>query len=359
MDRPPLTGPARGNGGGDRPTPPDNLTQDLTDGGAVAGPREPADDAAATRARVYFLLKKGIAPALAARRLRLARQTVHGHAKALERAGAIVRVPGARSPLLFASGPRSEEFEAWVRRQIRDRVGRSASGSPSRAGGWQATLPGIRVHRGGYRVAIVAGPAREPPWSESWVASRVMNRAMRRDLAGKAWRFWEARGPRRAALIVQPPEVVLYNAADVARAERVRRKEAADVVLAFASEYGYEVRGAVVPTQPLEYGLEKPGVPVFGVPGESQIWGDESPGEGRSELETSDPRIAAAWAGLPVWQSEMEGRFAGLEAEVRAQRAALDRLLAIQEQMAGNVRRVVTAIVPPTGPPGGPGPEVH
>ncbi|MGQ0535083.1 MAG: hypothetical protein ACT4PT_03320 [Methanobacteriota archaeon] len=297
--------------------------------------------ASPTKLRVYRLLREGYGIRFVADRLGVSRQAVHLHSLELERIGALRRVPGAKSPLMFEAGPRAADFEAAAR-QGGDRPGRS---------GRQAPLAAARVHGGGYRFRVVAGPDREPPWAKRWLASGVQNQALRRAYGGRTLRFWLTNGAGGRTLVIQPPEEYVSHPETLRAVRETRRAQVAAAAREFAREYRFVLQGAIEDTQPVEIAFAAPGLARTGTPGEDAVWVDTSEGEGAPEIETGSPAIAAAVAELPRWRDDLERRLGYVNEELEAHRAVLGQIVTLQEKAALAQRQVVTALVPP-------GPEV-
>lgn len=110
------------------------------------------------------------------------------------------------------------------------------------------------------------------------------------------------RAPRGevARVVIEPGDQWVGALELVAGAEVRREARARGVVVAFAREHGARVEMSTARRiAPTEYAVEVHGVAPFGKPGASLVWADESPGEGRVEVETQSAELAArifAWA---------------------------------------------------------------
>lgn len=271
-----------------------------------------------TKDRVFLALRDGSSIRSAAKKLKIHETTAREHAQDLIKRGALVRGETGRG---FAPGPKARAYgESMSTRGGKHRVG-SGEGAPKVA---------LRIHRGGCAFEI-RGAVDGLAWESRWTASGVENMALR-DAEGN--RFWVAKGrgaPHR--LMVQPTEEWVYDpgmvpSARAARVERVRALAAGFVGghrLKFASDDAYEF-------QPVEYAAEMPGLVKFGAPGESYVWVDGSPGDGRLEMETSDPQFAKLMLEWP-----------GFVRELREHRQAIAMLV-------GNEGLLIQAIAPKAAP---------
>ncbi len=102
----------------------------------------------------------------------------------------------------------------------------------------------------------------------------------------------QARG-EVAVLVVHPGNQWIKTSAAVVGSEARRELRAREAVAGFAREYGARVDvESARRVAPTEYGMEVDGLASFGEPGVSSFWADESPGEGRVELETQSEELA-------------------------------------------------------------------
>jgi DNA-binding transcriptional ArsR family regulator len=315
-------------------------------------PQPPARDS--SRLRVLRLLADGVGVRRVARILGMTRQAVDKHALALEKEGAVCRVPHT-NPRLYEPGPLLREvMENLVAHEGNqaDRPGRSA------------LQPSIRVDAGTWGWRVLGGPDREPPWSRRWVASGVSNARMSYAHGGVVYRVWERRGRDAVSLGIQPPPE-WRPAASVTRAQTQRARACAQAMRAFAEEFGYRLQGALEEEQPTEYAMAAPGLAPAGRPGLDGAWVDESPGEGQSELESRSAEVVAAVARLPGTLAESDRRFAAIEARLSGVEAVQSRGLAVLERLARLHEReevahsLLAAVALPKPPPLDPGaPEV-
>lgn len=271
-----------------------------------------------TKDRVYVALRDGAGIREAARKLNLAEKTVREHADDLVARQALARVETRRgSPASFTRGVKAHPYEMGMR---------SAGGSDRVGSGDRLPKVALRVHRGGYAFEV-RGPVGRVPWESRWRASGVPNFA-RRDAAGN--RFWavlEKGAP--AKLMIQPVEEWVYDPAEVegvraARVERVR-----ELAAGFVREHGLKfVSTRAYEFQPVEYAAEMEGLEKFGEPGAELFWVDGSPGDGRLEAETQEPKMGRL---LLEWPSVLQ-RLEEHEAALR--------------QIATNEELVLRALVP-------------
>jgi len=155
--------------------------------------------------------------------------------------------------------------------------------------------PALRVHRGAWSFKVTRPPV-FVPWASRWKPKE--DRPVVHAKLGPIL-YVEVRG-EPGKVTVFPPEQFVADQDKVAGAAESRRLLAVAMVSAFAMTYrmAFDARGGRQ-SSPVEYGLELPGLDVFGVPGRDIVWADMSPGPGRVEVETQDPMIAArllAWA---------------------------------------------------------------
>lgn len=219
-------------------------------------------------------------------------KTVRLHAKDLIKRG--VLAPSGRG-WGFKRGPKAKPYEDSIpSRRNTDRVG-SVAGAPEIA---------IRVHRGGVAFEV-RGPVARVPWAHSWEASGVPNHEWWDDAGNRYWLVQPKGAPAR--LMVQPVEEFVYDSAELPALREARRARVRELAqgfmeqhrLKFASDGAFEF-------QPIEYAAEMPGLEAFGEPGRSFVWVDGSPGEGRMEIETSDPKMAALLLEWPTIVREVE-----------------------------------------------------
>ena len=152
------------------------------------------------------------------------------------------------------------------------------------------------MHRGGYAFEV-RGSVRGVPWERSWnprtPGGRPYNFRATIDGVGY-WLVKEAGAPHR--LHVELPDDLLYDPADFARIHADREERARVAAVGFAERFGLKlVSDKGYRYLPLEFAAEIPGLEKFGVPGESFVWVDGSPGDGRLEIETQDAATAAGF----------------------------------------------------------------
>jgi hypothetical protein len=96
--------------------------------------------------------------------------------------------------------------------------------------------------------------------------------------------------------------------------------------------------------QKVEAGIPAPGLPVFGQPGRG-VWADESPGDGKAELEVSEAlfEAAAAFQHLPTTLATIREQIAATRADLREQAATLVEVVGLQREQS-KVTRALTYV---------------
>lgn len=287
-----------------------------------------------TRRRVFRLLVGGKSQAEAAQTLERHPNTVSEHAKKLVADGALKIVPGLRTPILYKRGPKADLVDHGLSVRKLDRVGWSGPGpDPKRS---------VRVHRGTYKVS--AGNLQEVwdgiPWTKTWVASGVPNGRMSYVVGGRRYQFAASMGKIKQSVKIEPPEDFLADPSAVEQVELTRLKAAVAAVGKWARDHGVDLQGQQVQRiEPVEFGIETPGVEPFGRAGENGFWVDESPGKGRSEAETDMPAVAAAMLGLPDWKRVADQRFRVLEEGQAALQESCEKSIGVLEGVHATLDR--------------------
>lgn len=278
----------------------------------------------ATKDRVYIALAAGINMREAARKLKIHEKSVRRHAADLVARGVLAKVKGGTgAAITYQRGAKAQPYEST----IPNRGGQSWVGSTE-----GAPKVAIRVHRGGYAFQV-RGDAARVPWAREWHPTKPGARPYQFRVEWEGVGFWlvkERAKPHR--LHVELPDEIVYDPAEVAEVAERREARALDAASRFAAEFSFKFASTKgYRYLPLEYAAEMPGLEVFGSPGESFVWVDGSPGDGRLEMETQEPEFAKLMLEWP----DVLRRLAETEQHVVVAHQAIHGLLGLQEKVVG------------------------
>jgi hypothetical protein len=250
--------------------------------------------------------------------LKISRQTAHTHARELEAAGVLARIPKT-NPIAWQRGSAAGVFLRQARQSV-DRPGRFPASAPRLA---------ARVHRDAWKWKVRSGPRQPPPWMEEWEASGVENFALRLSLKdGREFRIWEIRGKTQSTLVIQPPDYLAYDREDLHRAGRQRELDVARLARTFAEKYGYRFDGRLEVAQDAEMALHVPGLELqnAGIPGRTRRWVDHSGPGGAPELETMSMSDTEKFLDFPDWRDTVEHELKAIKMAQQDREDALAQL---------------------------------
>lgn len=278
---------------------------------------------------IVKLAMDGVPPATISKRKRLPRWKLWFHLRKAEAAGIISRVPGARNPALFQSGPNAALLMGgWPY----GRVGNLQGGSK---GGIRT-----RIHAVNFVVQVLAG-ARSAEHDVAWRKTKPWGRCpskmcrLRIDSVGTV----RIRMMGRRRMVVYTPEFYA-DARQVKEVPDMLAARVQGVLVHLSKTYGYRF-GAMKFAQRPEFAfpVDRPAIrdllaKTRAKSADGKWWVDASPASGGAEVETRDMEEAERYLAIPDRVERLEGLVADLAKHQRTDHTTLERLTGVVESLA-------------------------